>query len=268
MTFELDHLKYIRGDGLIFLVSVPRSGSSYLQSLLGSSNKVFTTPNETMFLTRYISKLLRAYDQDCMDNSVNGVAKLIDQEDFLDWVRRMVLDLFHKMGFDYKGGYFLEKSPYNIVYADELYRLFPESKVIHIVRNPLDVVKSHKRINKLSWGGWATGSIEEISEKWSKRIWHTQKFKVLFGPSFLEVKYEDIIHEPYATAGLKKFLGLPDEELTVQGSRLLDQIGFCNDSEYPPISSSEKNIILKICSQGMKRYGYISDHSPEIRTRI
>lgn len=46
--------------------------------------------------------------------------------------------------------YWVEDSPYNIVYAYELWTVFPHMRFIHIYRDPLDVLASYRTT---AWGG-------------------------------------------------------------------------------------------------------------------
>ena len=55
---------------------------------------------------------------------------------------------------------FGEKTPSNVRYLDRVLHIFPNAKIIHIVRDPRDVVASLGRAN------WASNEIIENSLKW------------------------------------------------------------------------------------------------------
>lgn len=85
--------------------------------------------------------------------------------------------------------YFGEKDPMNVNYLSTIDKAFPESKVIHITRDPRDVILS--RI-KSGWGNK------------NSLIWHTSEYKFsfckarregkeIFKSNYLEVRYEDLI---------------------------------------------------------------------------
>lgn len=47
---------------------------------------------------------------------------------------------------------FVEKTPDNIIHLEEIWRFWPQAKVIHLVREPLDVFASWKKHEKGSLG--------------------------------------------------------------------------------------------------------------------
>ena len=85
--------------------------------------------------------------------------------------------------------YFGEKDPMNVNYLQTIHRAFPGSKVIHILRDPRDVILSRMK------SGWGNKN---------SLIWHTSEYKFsiykarkegkeLFNKNYFEVRYEELI---------------------------------------------------------------------------
>jgi len=132
---------------IIFLFSLPRSGSTWLQRLLASNRKINTTAETWLLLplfeVLFKGRALTEYNQDI--------------------ARRARDDFFHKSGIDrgsFEAGlvavyrtlfaqaagpqadYFLEKTPKNYLVADQIIEHFPDARFIFLWRDPAEVALS------------------------------------------------------------------------------------------------------------------------------
>lgn len=105
--------------------------------------------------------------------------------------------------------HWLDDTPMNLIHAHELLALYPEMKLLHIYRDPRDVVASYKTF---AWGGDDYGTtarrVANIYRRW------LDVRKQLPPDSYREVGLEALSED--AEAGLSTlcdFLGLPDENL-------------------------------------------------------
>ena len=83
-----------------------------------------------------------------------------------------------------------EKTTTNIRYLEELLQIFPEAKIIHIVRNPKDVLASKIKVP------WSSNSIIINAFKWKIDILYGQRFAANHQKSYIEVRYEDLVDSP------------------------------------------------------------------------
>ena len=84
-----------------------------------------------------------------------------------------------------------DKHPYYIKYLDQLFELFPDAQVIHIIRDGRDAVASLK---SMLW--WKNNSIYSMFN-WQEAILNGKKAKLKYSSDqFTEIRYEDIIEEP------------------------------------------------------------------------
>jgi len=132
----------------VFILSLPRSGSTLLQRMLAAHPKICTA-SEPWFLLPLVYSLREQGSYAIYDHSVARMATL----DFLDacgdgspdvWysgVRELAVQLYQSHA--RKGEtYFLDKTPRYVLVADELRRIFPDAKLIFLFRNPLAVLAS------------------------------------------------------------------------------------------------------------------------------
>ena len=98
-----------------------------------------------------------------------------------------------------------EKTNENIRYVGELKALFPEAKIIHIVRDPRDVVASMMSMP------WASNDILANSLRWRAEISHLRSYAR--DESICEIRYEDLIKDAEAVCRrLCDYLGEPFAE--------------------------------------------------------
>jgi hypothetical protein len=107
-----------------------------------------------------------------------------------------------------------EKSPNNIFFFQHLHHIFPESPLIHVIRDGRDVVAS---LLKLNWINTATGQPidytqdpKKAAEYWLKAVQTGRQtmFDSEIRKKYFEIHYEDVINDTEPT--LKKlfeFLG-------------------------------------------------------------
>lgn len=158
---------------------------------------------ETHFIKNYVHKELKQgkYNRSQilrLEEELKKDESLVDFSDKVSKVVRESLDLnddfvtpfifknlLGREGVRYCG----EKDPMNVNYLSTIDKAFPESKVVHITRDPRDVILS--RI-KSGWGNK------------NSLIWHISEYKfsickarkegnAIFKSNYLEVRYEDLI---------------------------------------------------------------------------
>src|SRR5262245_46987852 len=107
------------------------------------------------------------------------------------FLSRLLDDYARKQG----KGRWAEKTPGNIIHAQRLFDLWPDAKLIHIVRDPRDVFASRRQARK--WD-----DPDYFAEIWCSFFGAAEKAKQ--APSwakdqFLEIRYEDLVMAPERT---------------------------------------------------------------------
>jgi hypothetical protein len=196
-------------DKLFFIIGIGRSGTTLLQSMLNAHPEI-TSPPESHFVQNYIAKEIKG--QFPKTESRKHIAERLTKDVYLsrlDMDIQKILNTFfnnvlefsytslfieilkehcHRQGKPIVG----EKDPTNTSFLKEIHSAFPQSFIIHIIRDPRDVILSK---SKTLWG--------KNASLW-KHIWECKttlpgarrKGRVLFGQKYLEILYEKLVTEP------------------------------------------------------------------------
>jgi hypothetical protein len=115
-----------------------------------------------------------------------------------------------------------EKSPNNIFYFEHLHVIFPDSPLVHVVRDGRDVVCS---LLTMDWIDSRTGApidytrdARKAAEYWASAVRAGRQAGAKIGAKrYREIRYEDIVRQPEATLrSLFEFLGEPWDDAVLR----------------------------------------------------
>lgn len=134
----------MKEENLIFIVSQPRAGSTYLQNLLSNNNQT-NTCSEPWILLNFVNQLNPKLTKTDFDNKLAADAfkdylQKYEELDYQKTQKEFILNLYKPMYNGYE--FVIDKTPRYWEILEELVVLFPKSKIIILKRNPLDVAKS------------------------------------------------------------------------------------------------------------------------------
>jgi hypothetical protein len=199
-----------------FVSGVPKSGTTWLGRLLDSHPEISCKGEACMHA--FIKSLI------AISNEYNGLLlgrsdKFSDSNEFPPLNEAEVYDM---------GRYFIElrlksiadpgkadlklvgeKDPYHVVNFPALNKMFPEAKVIHIIRDGRGVVVSawHHNLRITAQGVQTAGFdkfMDEAAGQWGAMHRRARETAHLLGGRYLEVRYEDLLADPLPQ--LKKVL--------------------------------------------------------------
>lgn len=181
----------------IFLLSLPRSGSTFVQRVVAAHSGVSTTAEPWFLLPLLYS--LRAtgvyaeYGHGLAAGAVSDFCERLPggRADYRGAIRDLAIDLYSKAS-DASSTHFLDKTPRYGLVVDDLVEMFPESPIVVLWRNPLATVAS-------------------LSETWARGRWQPHFHKIdLFDnlerltaavsrqpDRFVTASYESLVTEPY-----------------------------------------------------------------------
>lgn len=182
----------------IFILGATRSGTSWLQNMLGAHPEI-ATPQELDLFTRYLLPWHETWRDQLPESEdlwrrhrFKGLPAVITEDELISLGRGVLEDVYRKV-LEQKPGAttVLEKEPRYTVYPGFILRHFPEARFIHLIRDGRDVAASLMRAAR-GWGRtWAAGTAER-----SALIWRTN---VEYGRSisaqtdrYLELRFEDL----------------------------------------------------------------------------
>lgn len=185
----------------VFIVGCPRSGTTWLQLLLSQHPGVVTAP-ETQIFAFYLARLKKQWEwehdgEKVADRGRVGLSRVLSQEAFDALCRgmaRSVLDTIAAL--KPQATHLLEKSPTNALHATWIQRLFPQSRFLHVIRDPRDTVASLLAA-KQSWGGdWAPDNLINAARIWRQHVRGARLIERDAPDAYREIRYEALHAAP------------------------------------------------------------------------
>lgn len=194
----------------LFLLSLPRSGSTLAQRILAAHTEVSTAPEPWLLLPHFYSLKYRGiYAEYNHVSAASAVQEFYERlpggrAEYAAELRELALRLYGKVAPE-GTRYFLDKTPRYHLIVDDILAAFPEGKFIFLWRNPLAVAAS-------------------IIETWAGGRWNVYRHKVdLYdglenlvrtceanGDRVCSVRYEDLVTDPEKSwRGVFRYLDLP-----------------------------------------------------------
>ncbi len=266
---------------IVFLISMPRSGSTLLQRILATHTDIATTSESWLLLPQLYAlkegSAFSEYSHITSSRAINDFCECMpDKADgYLKTIKSALVNCYRSVADD-ETKFFLEKTPRNNLVLNEIVAMFPESKYILLWRNPAAIVAS--MINSFSNGKWNIYRHEIDLFKGLENMLDADTLNIKYRH---DIKYEDLVTAPSKIMDeLCHFLGLSSVPLNfsilnnypLQG-RMGDKSGV---HEYQHISASSldkwklsfsnplrKRWLIKyleyIGSEDLSRMGYDKD---------
>jgi tetratricopeptide (TPR) repeat protein len=177
-ALDFPSLPRVTGDGItpIFIVGMPRSGTTLVEQILASHPDVYGA-GELNFVDVLATEL--GYGGQACNFSAADLAAAAER------YREAVTGLAGVAPF------ITDKMPHNFLYLGLIVLLFPQAKIIHMRRDPLDTCLScyfqnfsglHRYSNDLRQLGLHYRNYERLMNYWRR-----------LGIAFLDVSYEDLV---------------------------------------------------------------------------
>ena len=152
----------------LFIVGMPRCGSTLLENIL-SLNTDVTDLGEVFFLeeslkeTEDLTKINDTYSKKILNiNSFNNI--------------------------------FTDKNLFNFLYCQIIYRFFPNSRIIHCMRNPLDNVLSIYRTNFINQS--FSSSLKDIAKLYTYHMELMDEYKTQFSSIIYSYDHDQVVQNP------------------------------------------------------------------------
>ena len=190
---------------LIFIVGLPRSGTTLSHQILAAHSKVYGA-GEVVVLDQFMIKSINNQNFISLfkSHSINNDEK----------IKSIVNNYFSKISYiKTSKNIILDKHPLNFQWLGFIKILFPNAKIVHCTRNlkdtALSIYKSNFDINSIIWSNWQDDLVQYISiylnlmKFWEKKI-----------PNFIyNLNYEKLINnQKEQTEKLLNFCELNWEE--------------------------------------------------------
>ena len=163
--------KKIDSNQYLFIVGMPRCGSTLLESIL-SLNPEVKDLGEVSFLEESLNQ---TNDLGEVKNSYSEKVMFINS----------------------KKKIFTDKNLFNFLYCPIIYNLFPEARIIHCTRNPLDNILSIYRTNFLNQS--FSSSLKDITDLYLYHLKLMHEYKSKYGSMIYNYDHDKVIQSPKET---------------------------------------------------------------------
>jgi hypothetical protein len=177
---------------MIFVVGVGRSGTSLLQSMLATNSEILALP-ETSFLRRYVlsgkfdcSSVKDDKHLERLPDFKRKLLKHINSDKNTD-ICKVYIDYISSL----KSDFVLDKDPRLVEYSRPLLLKLADAKVVHIFRDPRDVLASKKL------AAWSSGrSLISYLVASIVQLREALIVEKRYPDFFYSIKYEDLLKNP------------------------------------------------------------------------
>ena len=185
-SFKFDnHLKSseLNNYKQIFIVGLPRSGSTIIEVLLTSGNKKIVSLGESNIFNGIVA---RGFSDENKDN-IN-----------LQFVENKILKIFDNINLNKRIDLFVDKSLENFFYIDVILKIFPNAIFIHTTRNIKDnIIAIYKQsLTKLSW----THSIKDILNYTDNYLKIIKYYEKKYPKKILNIELEELTYNIIETS--------------------------------------------------------------------
>jgi hypothetical protein len=215
----------------VFVVGVPRSGTTWIQRMLAAHPDAWGLLETYMFSRRtgfgaLLDPVPRQRGED-FEFPPPGLGRIFDRDELVAELRTIA---GRWLGRGSDGSRFvIDKSPWHVTDLDVIAEVLPEARFVHVIRDGRDVAVSTVSA-RASWSGFGERSpsaiVREVAGLWSGAMRQREAADVLLGERLLEMRYEGARADPAgACASLFAHCGMPHDSETVAGAVQATEFG-------------------------------------------
>ncbi len=191
--FDEDYFRRTDGFGVaselpVFIVGMPRSGTTLCEQILASHSRVFGA-DELPDIARIVRELRASHADRCADNDYAGYAVHLSP----DIVRSVAQNHLSRLQRLSPGASrVVDKMPMNYRHLGLIATLFPTAKIVHCRRDAMDTGFSCYSKDFVNFPLWASDlrSIGQVYRQYDRLMAH---WRAVLPMEILEFRYEDVV---------------------------------------------------------------------------
>jgi len=192
---------------MIFNVGSRRSGTFWLQRIVTAHPEVSAVGSETHLFSHGIAPLAERFHHAALRSGQVG-STFIERDALLDALRDFCDAVFAPMIEPGKTR-LAERTPLHSLHTDLIGDVYPDGRIVHIIRDGRDVVRS------LLAQQWGPQNVADGAREWRAAIETARAGAHI--DRYLELRYEDLHAEPaLRISGLYHWLGLPVDDAILE----------------------------------------------------
>jgi hypothetical protein len=254
-------------DRVIFVVGARRSGTNWVQRVICAHPDVAAVPTETYLFSRGIRPLSERFQHAAPGSPSLGTVYM-PRDAFLDATRAFCDQVFAGLLGSLRPGatHICERTPEHATCLDLIGDLYPDARVVHVIRDGRDVARS------LSRQDWGPGSARAAAEEWVAHVRAAREAGARLA-HYREVRYEEMLADPRsAVPALFAFCGLAAPDAVVEEALREAATPFNVDPNTPVVaagrwwrdlSGPELGEVLGVAAGLLAELGYLDGPARE-----
>ena len=201
----------------IFLVGSPRSGTTILQSLLAAHPEVISFPESKFFhyllYDKFAGKLpsrMEAFFKDEIKRP--EFLENFDDSQNVETKTAWFVGILDGLATEQNKSIWLEKTPEHMYFIEDIERLLPNAKFIHILRNGMDAIASMYEATRNFSNLWGAGwDLNHCVGRWEHAMLTSHKY--IKKSNHIFIRYEDVLDNTTKLLGeICNFMGIEYED--------------------------------------------------------
>jgi tetratricopeptide (TPR) repeat protein len=236
----------VTGKTPVFIVGLPRTGTTLTERILSSHSQVESL-GETLFLQMVLRQVSGLLGVEGMTPAIITVAAQQDigriADGYLNAVR-------YRLG---TPPFFIEKYPENILYLGFAAKAYPDARLVHLRRHPMDACFA---MYKQSFFRYAY-TLQNVGRYYAAYDRLARHWRAVLGERLVEVDYETLVGDPEVqTRQLLERLGLEFEPACLEFDR----------NQAASATASSVQVREKIHTRSVERWRNFERHLQPLRT--
>lgn len=189
----------------IFIIGLPRTGTTLAERIISSHSQV-----ESLGETQFLQMVIRRESAiQSIEKMTPEMIRAVAQKDMGIISRGYMAAAEYRLG---DSRFFIDKLPFNFLYAGFIARAWPDARIVSLVRNPMDSCFSmYKQV--FTWAYKFSYSLDYLGPYFVAYQRLCQHWRDVLGDRYIEVVYEDLVSDQEnQTRRLLDRLGLDFED--------------------------------------------------------
>ena len=235
----------------IFIIGLPRTGTTLTERIVSSHSEV-SSLGETQFLQMV---LRRESAVESIENMSPAMIESVAQKPMETISRGYMEAAGYRLG---DTPFFIDKLPFNFLYAGFIASAWPDARIVSLVRNPMDSCFSmYKQV--FTWAYKFSYSLDFLGPYFVAYHRLCQHWRETLGDRYIEVVYEDLVaDQENQTRQLLDRLGLDFEEACLHFDR----------NKAPTATASNVQVREKAHTRSVQRWKRFEEQLEPLRRHL